>query len=136
MLQGEKECPYYMRTGSCKFATNCKFHHPDPTNASSKEPGLEHENGDVPLQNVQGSSQPSLQMWPDQRALNEQHVPFLAPAPSYSGGMVPPQGMYPSSDWSGYHQVIVQIKMTPFTLAFAMNWIILVFLVLNLLFGK
>ncbi|NP_001140642.1 Zinc finger CCCH domain-containing protein 65 isoform 1 [Zea mays] len=102
---GEKECPYYMRTGSCKFATNCKFHHPDPTNASSKEPGLEHENGDVPLQNVQGSSQPSLQMWPDQRALNEQHVPFLAPAPSYSGGMVPPQGMYPSSDWSGYHQV-------------------------------
>ncbi|XP_066357760.1 zinc finger CCCH domain-containing protein 65-like isoform X1 [Miscanthus floridulus] len=102
---GEKECPYYMRTGSCKFATNCKFHHPDPTNAPSKEPGLQHENADTPLQNVQGSSQPSLQIWPDQRTLNEQHVPFLAPAPSYGGGMVPPQGMYPSPDWSGYHQV-------------------------------
>lgn len=113
-----------MRTGSCKFATNCKFHHPDPTNASSKEPGLEPENGDTPLQNVQGSSQPSLQIWPDQRTLNEQHVqhvPFLAPAPSYSGGMVPPQGMYPSPDWSGYHQVNVHIKIMFFTLAFAMN---------------
>ncbi|WVZ89533.1 hypothetical protein U9M48_035917, partial [Paspalum notatum var. saurae] len=101
----EKECPYYMRTGSCKFATNCKFHHPDPTNVPSKEPVLEHENGDTPQQSVQGPSQSSIQIWPDRRALNEQHVPFLAPAPSYSAGVVPPQGMYPSPEWSGYHQV-------------------------------
>ncbi|TVU51713.1 hypothetical protein EJB05_03155, partial [Eragrostis curvula] len=49
---GEKECPYYMRTGSCKYSTNCKFHHPDPSNVSSKEPVMEHENGDTPQQNV------------------------------------------------------------------------------------
>ncbi|XP_062202255.1 zinc finger CCCH domain-containing protein 65-like isoform X2 [Phragmites australis] len=102
---GEKECPYYMRTGSCKYATNCKFHHPDPTNVTSKEPVLEHENGETPQQNVQGPSQTRVPIWPDQRALNEQHVPFLAPAQSYSAGMIPPQGMYPSPDWSGYHQV-------------------------------
>ncbi|XVF57895.1 hypothetical protein PTKIN_Ptkin07bG0019400 [Pterospermum kingtungense] len=29
----EKECPFYMRTGSCAFGTNCKFNHPDPTAA-------------------------------------------------------------------------------------------------------
>ncbi|KAG8093399.1 hypothetical protein GUJ93_ZPchr0012g18839 [Zizania palustris] len=69
---GEKECPYYMRTGSCKYATNCKFHHPDPSNVASKD-RLEHENG--------------------------------APSPSYSAGMLPPQGMYPSPEWNGYHQV-------------------------------
>ncbi|GJN13264.1 hypothetical protein PR202_ga31616 [Eleusine coracana subsp. coracana] len=102
---GEKECPYYMRTGSCKYATNCKFHHPDPSNASSKEPVLEHENGDTPQQTVQGPSQTSVPIWPDQRAMNEQHVPFLAPAQSYNAGMMPPQGVYPSPDWSGFHQV-------------------------------
>ncbi|CAN6347450.1 unnamed protein product [Urochloa humidicola] len=110
---GEKECPFYMRTGSCKFANSCKFHHPDPTNATSKEPVLEHENGDTPQQNVQGPSQPSVPIWPEQRALNEQHVPFLAPAPSYNAGMIPPQGMYPSPDWSGYHQVPVNPYYPP-----------------------
>ncbi|KAJ4908151.1 Zinc finger CCCH domain-containing protein 58 [Raphanus sativus] len=30
VCQGEKECPYYMRTGQCKFGSTCKFHHPVP----------------------------------------------------------------------------------------------------------
>uniref|UniRef100_A0A0E0J8Y2 C3H1-type domain-containing protein n=1 Tax=Oryza nivara TaxID=4536 RepID=A0A0E0J8Y2_ORYNI len=103
---GEKECPYYMRTGSCKYATNCKFHHPDPSNVASKDPQLEHENGDAPQQDVQGSSsQPNASIWPDQRTVNEHHVPFIAPSPSYSAGMLPPQGMYPPPEWNGYHQV-------------------------------
>ncbi|XP_047047063.1 zinc finger CCCH domain-containing protein 65-like isoform X4 [Lolium rigidum] len=103
---GAKECPYYMRTGSCKFATNCRFHHPDPTNMASTDSMLEHENGDIPQKNIQGSSQLNVSIWhADQRALNEHHAPFLAPAPSYSVGMIPPQGMYPSPEWSGYHQV-------------------------------
>lgn len=29
--QGEKECAYYMKNGSCKYGLNCRFHHPDPT---------------------------------------------------------------------------------------------------------
>jgi len=28
LFLGRKSCPYYMRTGSCKFAVACKFHHP------------------------------------------------------------------------------------------------------------
>uniref|UniRef100_A0A0D9XYG6 C3H1-type domain-containing protein n=1 Tax=Leersia perrieri TaxID=77586 RepID=A0A0D9XYG6_9ORYZ len=103
---GEKECPYYMRTGSCKYATNCKFHHPDPSNVASKDPQLERENGDTPQQDVQGSSsQPNAPIWPDQKTVNEHHVPFLAPSPSYSAGMLPPQGMYHPPEWNGYHQV-------------------------------
>ncbi|MCO5555456.1 hypothetical protein L7F22_009001 [Adiantum nelumboides] len=27
---GEKDCAYYMRTGSCKFGATCKFNHPQP----------------------------------------------------------------------------------------------------------
>ncbi|XP_006663936.1 zinc finger CCCH domain-containing protein 65 isoform X2 [Oryza brachyantha] len=103
---GEKECPYYMRTGSCKYATNCKFHHPDPSNVGSKDPQLEHDNVDTPQQDVQGSSsQPNASIWPDQRTVNEHHVPYLAPSPSYGAGMLPPQGMYPPPEWNGYHQV-------------------------------
>ncbi|VAI15264.1 unnamed protein product [Triticum turgidum subsp. durum] len=106
ILQGGKECPYYMRIGSCKFATNCRFHHPDPSNVVSRDPMLEHENGDIPQQNVQASSQLNVPVWSaDQRALNEHCAPFLAPASSYSAGMIPPRGMYPSPEWSGYHQV-------------------------------
>jgi len=30
MCQGDKECASYMRTGSCKYAVHCKFHHPQP----------------------------------------------------------------------------------------------------------
>ncbi|EMS47318.1 Zinc finger CCCH domain-containing protein 65 [Triticum urartu] len=104
--EGGKECPYYMRIGSCKFATNCRFHHPDPSNVVSRDPMLEHENGDIPQQNVQASSQLNVPVWSaDQRALNEHCAPFLAPASSYSAGMIPPRGMYPSPEWSGYHQV-------------------------------
>ncbi|KAL1810400.1 hypothetical protein ACET3Z_027390 [Daucus carota] len=28
---GKKECSFCMKTGSCKFGENCKFHHPDAT---------------------------------------------------------------------------------------------------------
>lgn len=29
--QDEKSCPYYMKTGFCKFGIACKFNHPQPT---------------------------------------------------------------------------------------------------------
>ncbi|KAL4325754.1 hypothetical protein GQ457_11G003440 [Hibiscus cannabinus] len=29
-IPDEKSCPYFMRTGSCKFGVACKFHHPHP----------------------------------------------------------------------------------------------------------
>ncbi|PIN18022.1 hypothetical protein CDL12_09307 [Handroanthus impetiginosus] len=30
LLQGEKECSYYIMTGQCKFGVMCKFDHPQP----------------------------------------------------------------------------------------------------------
>lgn len=34
-LQGEKDCAYYVQTGSCKYGSTCRFHHPQPTTAES-----------------------------------------------------------------------------------------------------
>lgn len=33
---GEPECPYYMKTGICKFGSKCKFHHPKDRLATLK----------------------------------------------------------------------------------------------------
>ncbi|BFG32384.1 hypothetical protein CerSpe_186580 [Prunus speciosa] len=35
---GEKECPDYMKNGSCKSETNCTFNHPDPTATGESGP--------------------------------------------------------------------------------------------------
>ncbi|CAO2039216.1 unnamed protein product [Urochloa humidicola] len=35
---GEPECPFYMKTGSCKFGSNCKFHHPKELTPSMQGP--------------------------------------------------------------------------------------------------
>lgn len=35
VLQGEKECSYYLKTGQCKFGITCKFHHPQPAGVST-----------------------------------------------------------------------------------------------------
>ncbi|KAL0307159.1 UNVERIFIED_CONTAM: Zinc finger CCCH domain-containing protein 37 [Sesamum radiatum] len=37
-LQDGKACPYYMRTGLCKYGYACKFHHPQPTSAANVLP--------------------------------------------------------------------------------------------------
>ncbi|RLN40863.1 uncharacterized protein C2845_PM01G32000 [Panicum miliaceum] len=36
---GEPECPFYMKTGSCKFGADCKFHHPKDLTPSMQCPG-------------------------------------------------------------------------------------------------
>ncbi|KAK8532470.1 hypothetical protein V6N12_053910 [Hibiscus sabdariffa] len=35
IYQDEKSCPYFMRTGSCKFGVACKFHHPHPASTGA-----------------------------------------------------------------------------------------------------
>lgn len=35
---GEPKCPFYMKTGSCKFGANCKFHHPKDLTPSMQRP--------------------------------------------------------------------------------------------------
>ncbi|KAJ1294107.1 hypothetical protein BS78_01G120700 [Paspalum vaginatum] len=34
---GEPECPFYVKTGSCKFGTNCNFHHPKDLTPSMQQ---------------------------------------------------------------------------------------------------
>lgn len=29
-MQGAINCPYYMKTGTCKYGATCKFDHPPP----------------------------------------------------------------------------------------------------------
>ncbi|XP_039780954.1 uncharacterized protein LOC120648298 isoform X2 [Panicum virgatum] len=36
---GKPECPFYMKTGSCKFGADCKFHHPKDLTPSMQWPG-------------------------------------------------------------------------------------------------
>lgn len=38
--QEEKSCPYYMRTGGCKFGIACKFNHPELSSAGNALPVL------------------------------------------------------------------------------------------------
>lgn len=62
LKQGEKECPYYMRTGSCKYGSNCRFNHPDPTSVSGPDPMSGYGNGSSVQ--LQGASQSTPSSWP------------------------------------------------------------------------
>jgi hypothetical protein len=35
-MQGETVCAYYMKTGSCKYGSTCKFDHPPPNEVAAK----------------------------------------------------------------------------------------------------
>jgi len=91
--QGEKECYYYMRTGSCKFGANCKFNHPDPTAGGGDSPSGYGNGSSVSLQGV---LQSSISSWSSTRALNES-TPFV-PVILSANPVVSPQ----SSEWDGY----------------------------------
>ncbi|GER43743.1 zinc finger CCCH domain-containing protein [Striga asiatica] len=94
LLQGEKECPFYMRTGTCKYASNCRFHHPEPTTVGGADSSSGYDNGgSIPSQLLSSSS---VQSWSSPMAVNE--ASSFRPS-VFSGG----QGA-PSSDpeWSGY----------------------------------
>lgn len=36
LLQGALNCPYYMKTGTCKYGATCKFDHPPPGEVMAK----------------------------------------------------------------------------------------------------
>ncbi|KAL6597746.1 hypothetical protein ACP70R_031612 [Stipagrostis hirtigluma subsp. patula] len=63
---GIGQCSYYMHTGTCKFGTNCRFHHPDPESSENV---------------IHGSSQQNFYSVLDGEESNEQLGPFLAPSP-------------------------------------------------------
>lgn len=52
-MQGAINCPYYMKTGACKYGATCKFDHPPPGEvmaaamATASVVGEGKQNGDV-----------------------------------------------------------------------------------------
>ena len=67
LLQGEKECSYYVKTGLCKFGETCKFHHPQPDSIQLSTPGPAALPAPVPAHTlyptVQSPSVPSSQQY-------------------------------------------------------------------------
>ena len=92
--QGEKECPYYMRNGSCKYGANCRFNHPDPTAAGACDPPSSYGNGGSV--SLQAASQMNMASWSSPRTLNETatYMPIMF-SPTQG---VPP----PNPEWNGY----------------------------------
>ncbi|XP_070667993.1 zinc finger CCCH domain-containing protein 43-like isoform X2 [Malus domestica] len=79
--KGEKDCSYYMRTGTCKYGTNCKFNHPDPTAAGESRP-----------QSAYGNGRPaSLQGLPNSQGINSETTEWNGyQAPAYLPSMPAP----------------------------------------------
>lgn len=103
-LQGERECPFYMRTGSCKFATNCRFHHPDPTAVGESDPLPVYQNGTSVELNASTASSPIPPTWSLQINSNEP-VPYMeaSPPPCPPAIMVSPlRGVHPNPEWTRY----------------------------------
>lgn len=96
---GEIDCVFYMRNGSCKYGSNCKFNHPDPTVAGGSDPPLAFANGGSAP--IQGSS------WSSPRALNE-------PAPFVQIMFSPTQGVPAQSpEWNGYQAPVYPSESIP-----------------------
>ncbi|PIM98273.1 hypothetical protein CDL12_29248 [Handroanthus impetiginosus] len=55
LLQGEKECSYFIMTGQCKFGVMCKFHHPQPAGLEVPAPTLARGPGPLAAQPTVGA---------------------------------------------------------------------------------
>ncbi|KAJ8615632.1 hypothetical protein MRB53_035004 [Persea americana] len=99
--KGEKECPFYMRTGSCKFATNCRFHHPDPTAVGGCDPLPVYQNDSSVTLHASRASPPLPTAW--SRTSNER-VPYMeaSPPPYVPVMLPPPHVVHPNPDWNGF----------------------------------
>lgn len=81
-----------MKTGSCKFASNCKFHHPDPTAVADL-----NQNG------ATLSLQPHVAQWNMQMPTNRPLSPYLGQHPPYAPYIYSHHpGTHMNSEWNGY----------------------------------
>jgi hypothetical protein len=112
---GGQECSYYMQTGSCKYGSSCKFHHPDPTAAIESETQTPYKynnnGGSHSLQNAPHT----LPSWQSSRPTNET-TPYNMYPPTQS--LRPP-----ARDWTSYQAPVYQSSETglPTPPAFAMK---------------
>jgi hypothetical protein len=71
---GAEDCPYFLRTGSCRYGATCKFNHP-----------AEKQVGGAPRQDPYGMQQPMGQPMPGAArgmVQQQQPVPQMAPQPA------------------------------------------------------
>lgn len=107
LFQEEKSCPYYIRTGSCKFGVACKFDHPQPGSAGTVVP--------VPVPPAYGST--GLSIVPSSAGLPYDGGPqtWSLPRPTYLSGpraqgpqtylpvvLSSSQGIVPAHGWNTY----------------------------------
>lgn len=106
-MQNEIECAYYLRTGQCKFASTCKFHHPQPTNM------MVSLSGSPVYPTVQSPTTPGQQSYPG-GVTNWSRASFI-PSPRWQGPssyapVIVPQGVVSVPGWGAYSVSFV----TPF----------------------
>ncbi|KAK9734059.1 hypothetical protein RND81_04G111800 [Saponaria officinalis] len=102
--KGEKECPYYMRNGSCKFGASCRFNHPDPASVGGFDALSSYSNGGAI--SSPNASPSTLKSWSPPSALNEnpaylplmfsptQRVPLRPEWTAYQAPVYPPRPMH------------------------------------------
>lgn len=112
MIQGEKECSYYMRTGQCKFGLTCRFNHPVPLAVQGPpQPQQQQPQPQPQLQTIYPTLQP-------QSIPSSQQYGLVLTRPSllpgsylqspYGPPMVLPPGMVPYSGWNPYQVIYIQ----------------------------
>ncbi|KAM0847216.1 hypothetical protein ACQ4PT_055167 [Festuca glaucescens] len=87
-------CSDYMQQGTCKFGTNCKFHHPDPKS--------EHANLNASRHVVEESTQLNFSSEPIKRAQNERSVSLVTSSTSGTLETIPTRGDSTCTEHSAY----------------------------------
>lgn len=112
-MQGEKECPFYLRTGCCKYSANCRFHHPEPVSIPANYLTARFEKDGYRQGLASGKSKSPKASFPLQRASVELSSSLDASSPSYIPRILLPHQVFHTSKLSieyGEYQVIFFLK--------------------------
>ena len=101
LLQSEKECAYYLRTGQCKFGSTCKFHHPQPSTMMVAVRGSGYSPGQSATSPGQHAYQGAVTSWPLSRSASFIASPRWPGHSSYAQVLVPP-GLVQVPGWNPY----------------------------------
>jgi hypothetical protein len=94
ILQDAELCSHYMQHGTCKFGTNCNFHHPDPKS--------EHANLNASRHVIEESTELNFLSEPIKRAQNERSVSLVTSPTSGTIETIPTRGDSTCTEHSAY----------------------------------
>ncbi|TVU50568.1 hypothetical protein EJB05_01945 [Eragrostis curvula] len=101
LLQNEKECAYYLRTGQCKFASTCKFHHPQPSNSVAAVHGSVYSPGQSATSPGQHTYPGAVTNWAMSRSTSYIASPRW-PGHSAYAHVIVPQSLVQAPGWNPY----------------------------------